>query len=287
LRRLGFARVAENAEAAILDPTVDAVVVATRHGLHADLVRQALAAGKHVFCEKPVALTLEDLEAVLAAAAGSEGILAVGFNRRFSPALARLRDFVGDSKRLVAHYRVSAGHLPDDHWLHDLEQGGGRILGEAGHFVDSLVSVTGSFVETVYAAGYGDPRLPVQASDNVALALRFRSGAVAQVSYAADGSDRLPKERLEVFAGSRTAILDDFRTLALYAPNRRRTLRVHQGKGHTEEIKAFIDGVRLGKPPVPIREIGNVTVATFCVIESLRTGLPVRIGSHEESDPER
>jgi predicted dehydrogenase len=280
-RELGFARVAASAEAVIEDPSVDAVVIATRHGTHAELAARALAAGKHVFCEKPLALDPEELSAVLAAASGSSGILAVGFNRRFAPLFCRLRDFIsGRSEPLTAGYRVSAGRLPADHWTHDLEQGGGRMIGEGCHFVDSLVALAGSPVVDVHAAGYGSVGTPARARDNLIVSLTFADGSVGAVTYVAAGSPRVPKERLEAFSGDRTAILDDYRTLELFGSGGRERTRLRtQDKGHRAEITAFVEGIGRGEPPVPLTEIENVHRATFAAVESIRTGLTVAIGS--------
>jgi predicted dehydrogenase len=278
-RSLGFERVADSEEALIADDTVDAVVIATRHGSHAALVCPALEAGKHVFCEKPLALTLEELDSVVRAAADSTGILAVGFNRRFAPLLRDLRDFVLSPPSPVASaYRVSAGHLPADHWTHDLEQGGGRLIGECCHFIDSLVFLTGSQVEEVHAAGYGNSHLPVQARDNVAVTLVFANGSVGSILYVADGSGRVSKERLEAFSGDRSGILDDYRTLALYGADRNESRGSRsQEKGHRLEIEAFLRGIEQGEAPVPLGEVANVSLATLAVVESLRTGQTIHV----------
>jgi predicted dehydrogenase len=215
-RTLGFARVATDAQVVIADGDVDAVVICTRHASHAELATQALQAGKHVFCEKPLGLSTAEVEQVCAAAASDgAGILSVGFNRRFSPHLRSLREFVDSGKQVLGSYRVSAGQSARDHWVHDLTQGGGRVLGEVCHFIDSLAFVAGSPVVEVHAYGYGESGLPMQSHDRVAVNLRFESGSVGTVLYVADGSPKVSKERLEVFTGSRTAILDDYATLEL------------------------------------------------------------------------
>jgi predicted dehydrogenase len=279
MRGLGFARVAPSAAEVIGDENVDAVVVATRHGAHAELSAGALEGGKHVFCEKPLAVTREELESVLAAAAGARGILAVGFNRRFSPLLRTLRDFLRASGgHLAASYRISAGRLEAGHWGHDLDEGGGRILGEGCHFVDSLTFLAGSPVERVYAIGYGAPELPVQARDNVAIQLTYSNGSIGTILYVSDGSARVPKERIEVFAGDRTAILDDYRALKLFEPaGKREASKKRQEKGHQQEVESFLRAVEHGEPPVPFQELANVSLATLAAVESLRTGRPVRL----------
>jgi predicted dehydrogenase/threonine dehydrogenase-like Zn-dependent dehydrogenase len=274
----GFARFSESPEAVIEDDNVDAVVIATHHGAHASLAKRALEADKHVFCEKPLALSMRELEEVFEAAASSRGILAVGFNRRFSPFLRAVREFVAPGTApVVATYRVSAGSIPPEHWVHDLERGGGRILGEVCHFVDSLTFVVGAPVIDVYGAGYGQLGTPLQARDNVAITLRFANRSVAAIIYAADGSRHVPKERLEVFSGSRTAILDDYRHLELLAADKSIRRNRAQDKGHREEIRAFLSGVAEGQPPVFLSEVANVSLATLATIESLRTGRSVGI----------
>lgn len=278
-RTLGFARAAERVDEVIDDESVDAVVIATRHGSHARLVQQALEAGKHVFCEKPLALTLEELTAILDVAAASSRVLAVGFNRRFAPLLQELRDFLRESRsRVAATYRVSAGQLPVDHWVHDLEEGGGRMIGEVCHFVDSLAFVTGSEIVEVHSTGYGDSQLPVQARDNVAVTLGFANGSVGSILYVADGAARVAKERLEAFSGPRTALLDDYRTLELYGPGGRdKRGGRRQDKGHQSEIRSFLRGIERGELPLSLAEIANVNVAVLAAVESLRTGDVVRV----------
>jgi predicted dehydrogenase len=273
-----FKRAADTEDEVVFDGSVDTVVVCTRHGSHAQLTARALRAGKHVFTEKPLALTLEELQEVLEAEAASPGILAVGFNRRFSPLMAQMRHFVESSAPVTMTYRVSAGALPADHWVHDPVQGGGRLLGEGCHFVDALAFLAAAPVVRVYATGYGNPLAPLQAHDNVLVTLTFATGSVGSIVYAADGSSKVAKERCEVFCDRRTAILDDFVRLDLYTSDRheQKTLR-SQDKGHRAEIDAFIRGTQTGQPPVPATEIANVSLATLAAVESLRTGKPVRL----------
>ena len=282
-RTLGFSRIGDSEAAAIDDPDIDAVVIATRHASHAELTARALGAGKHVFCEKPLALTLDELEHVLAIAGGADGTLAVGFNRRYSPTLEELQRFVNpNGHQIAASYRVSAGPIPGDNWIHDLSQGGGRVLGEVCHFVDSLRFVAGSAIEAVYAVGYGPPNLPVQARDNLVVTLSFANGSVAGITYVGDGSRLLPKERLEVFSQSRTAVLDDYRSLDLFDAGRREKRRERtQDKGHAREIAAFLEGVARGRQPVPLAELANVSLATLGIVESLRTGRSIRVAESQ------
>jgi polar amino acid transport system substrate-binding protein len=285
VRNHGFARVAETESAVIEDPQVEAVVIATRHGTHADLATQALQAGKHVFCEKPLALDEYELSRVMDAASSGGGILFVGFNRRFSPLLRELRSFLGDAP-LVANYRISAGRIPPSAWVHDLDSGGGRILGELCHFVDSLVYLTGARVQSVAAAAMDEPSLPMQARDNVAVSVTFDDGSAATLTYVAAGAPSVPKERLEAFAGERTGILDDYTSLELHGDDGPRTAKsATQDKGHTDEVVAFLEGIKSGVPPVALKEIENVSLAALAVVESLRSGATIGVrGVHDSGD---
>jgi predicted dehydrogenase len=273
--------VAPDASAVIADPDVDGVVIGTRHVDHAALVIEALAAGKHVFCEKPLALTSDELDAVMGAADAAPGTLLVGFNRRFSPFLREMAAFLGaPGTPMTLTYRVSAGELPEGHWTGDLAQGGGRALGEACHFVDALSFLTGQPVVEVHASGHGSASRPVQAYDNLVVTFRFADRSVGSLMYASAGSPRVPKERVEGFCGTRTAMLDDYRALELHRSGRhdRRRSRT-QDKGHRQEIAAFLQAARTGEPAMASADIANVTLATLSIVESLRTGCPVRLGA--------
>jgi predicted dehydrogenase len=278
-RNAGFERAATSVEALIADENIDAIVIATRHDSHANLVRAALEAGKHVFCEKPLALNQDQLEEVLATAEQANRILMVGFNRRFAPHARTLGKFAASSTgRLAAVYRVSAGHIDPQHWVHDLEQGGGRLIGEGCHFLDTLSFIANSPIARVHVSGFGMPEQPAQSADNAVVSLVFANGSVGAVVYVSLGSAGLPKERLEVFAGSRSAVLDDYTTLELYDgtnPVRDRLRR--QDKGHSAEIEEFLAGIRNGSYPIPIETMRNVHQGCFAAVDSLRTGLPVEL----------
>jgi predicted dehydrogenase/threonine dehydrogenase-like Zn-dependent dehydrogenase len=279
VRTGGFARAAASEAELIAAPDVDAVVIATRHGSHATLSRAALDAGKHVFCEKPLALDHEELEAVLESATTAGRVLTVGFNRRFSAHARAVREFMEPvDGPLSLVYRVSAGEIPPASWLHDLETGGGRIIGECCHFQDMAVYVTGSPIAEVHARGFGDPALPVQALDNVMITATTEAGSVATVAYLASGAAGVAKERLEVFGGTRTAVLDDYVSLELFGGGKpvKSKLRA-QDKGHGAELREFLAGVASGRHPIPLSTIANVHRACFAAVESLRTGLPVRV----------
>ncbi|MBV8990026.1 MAG: bi-domain-containing oxidoreductase [Solirubrobacterales bacterium] len=269
-----FDRTAPDESAVIADPDAQAIVISTRHSSHAKLVVEALAAGRHVLCEKPLALTSDERDAVMGAATAASGTLLVGFNRRFSPLLREMRSFLASpGTPMTVNYRVSAGKLPEQHWIHDLAQGGGRALGEVCHFVDSVSFLVGSPIVEVHVNGHGAESRPVQAYDNLIVTLRFADAAIASVLYVADGSSGVAKERIEAFCGPRTAILDDYVGLELFDAGRFRKRRLRtQDKGHREEVVQFLEAARTGQPAVPLAQIDNTTLATLAIVESLRTG---------------
>ncbi len=272
----GFRRAVASAADVIADPDVHAVFVLTRHHLHAPLVVQALEGGKHVFTEKPLALTEADLERISAARATARREVMVGFNRRFAPLVGKIeRHFAGRTHPLVMNYRVNAGFIPSDHWVHDPVEGGGRILGEVCHFVDLLQHLAGAPPVRVSAEAIeGDTRY--RGDDNVSITLRFADGSIGTVVYTALGDGRLAKESLEVFGEGRVARLDDFRTLELYANGAvEKSRSSNQDKGFEEELRRFLAALSGGgEIPIPYAQAVATTRATFAALASLRTGAP-------------
>ena len=276
--RFGFRYCSSDEQELLRDPSINTIVVATRHHLHGRQVIAALEAGKHVFCEKPLCISESELAAVVQAyqeaeSRGSRLQLMVGFNRRFAPHALKLRDFVRASNEpLVMNYRVNAGFLPLSHWTQDPEQGGGRIIGEACHFVDFLTWLAGSPIASVHAtalANRGHYR-----DDNFVATLGFEDGSIGTITYVANGDKSFPKERLEVFGGGAVGVLDDFRTLTLVRGNQSKTTqsRLRQDKGHQGEWRAFADSILAGGPsPIPIGELINVTATCFEILKAIRT----------------
>ncbi len=277
-RKFKFARIASEDEA--MNDDSASVVIVTRHDSHASLAADALRHGKNVFVEKPLAITPNGLAEVLEAASSAAGVLMVGFNRRFAPASRLLRDaFAKAGEPLVMHARVNAGAIPMNHWIQNDEIGGGRIIGEACHFVDWMTFVCGSLPVEVYAAAVDANRADFPNRDQCAMTLRFATGSVGTIAYVARGDTRLAKEYFEVFAGGMSAVLDDFRKLTLYSAGRGRVLwRGAQDKGHSKEVAEFLRATRDKKAPISLAELRAVTLATFAAEESLRSGMPVAIG---------
>jgi polar amino acid transport system substrate-binding protein len=245
-RKFGFQDSGTDPGEVFGDPAIDLVCIATRHDTHAALVAEALRAGKHVFVEKPLAIDDEQLRIVEEAAAASTAVLLVGFNRRFSPLAVAMRDGLEGRGPMVATYRVNAGPLPSGHWLNDAAVGGGRIIGEACHFIDFLAFLTGdAAIDSVEARCAGRPYGP---AEDVVLQLGFSDGSVGQVLYTAKGDPALGKERVEAHAGGASVVLDDFRSVEIISGGKRRKSATG-GKGHAEEIAALLAAVKTGGPP--------------------------------------
>lgn len=281
-RKFGFSQCSTDDAEIIQNPEIDTVVIATRHHLHAKQVLAALAAGKNVFCEKPLCLSEEQLRAIGRAymSPGAEHrALMVGFNRRFAPMTVQMRAFLAPiSEPLALHYRINAGYLPPDHWVNDRDQGGGRILGEVCHFVDLLMFLAGSPMIQVEAKALGSSAR--YSGDNVLIALQFANGSEGTISYLANGDRAFSKERIEVFGGGSTAVLEDFRRLDLVRNGRRQTTRSrwHQDKGHRAEWAAFARHLmQSAAAAIHFEDIVCSTLATLRIDESLATGKPVAV----------
>lgn len=278
-RKFGFQRASTDLESLLSAEDINTLVVLTRHHLHAEMVIAGLNAGKHVFCEKPLALNAEQLAGIVKVLRTSDRLLAVGFNRRFSPLAVDLKRFFDKtSDPLAMTYRVNAGLLPPTHWLQDPQIGGGRLIGEACHFIDLLTYLAGQLPQRVTASALPDQGKYQE--DNFSLTLEFANGSVGQVLYVANGDRALSKERLEVFGGGRAAILEDFRRLELLAGGRRSVKRswLRQDKGHRAEWLAFSQALAGGGPPtIPYDQLFSVTMASFAGLESLRSRQPVDV----------
>ena len=276
-QRYGF-QIASSSEDELFEaPDIQILALLTRHQHHARQVLAALAHGKHVFCEKPLAITpaeLDEIEAVLNGLNEKSPRVMVGFNRRFAPYSRELQRFLHNrSEPLAAHYRVNAGFLPPSHWLHDASQGGGRIIGEGCHFIDYLTWLVGQPPVSVQAAGLPDGGRYHE--DNVQLTFGFPDGSLGTLTYLANGDKAFPKERIEVFCGGRVAVLDDFRSLELFHNGKRTRMvsRMTQDKGHRAAWEAFLAAVRSSQPaPIPYPELIGVTRASFAAVEALRSG---------------
>ncbi|WP_128548187.1 bi-domain-containing oxidoreductase [Larkinella soli] len=273
------------------DPEIDLVVITTRHHQHARMTVEALQAGKHVFVEKPLAIFEEELEQVIAAQQKTGKTVMVGFNRRFSPHSLKMKSLLGgpDSAGVPMHLvaTMNAGFIPGNLWFHNRYLGGGRILGEACHFVDLLVYLTGSPVSAVCMTALG--RQPKETTDSASLLLRFENGSTGVVNYFSNGHKAYSKERIEVFSQERTLILDNFRTLKGYGFKGFSSLRTRQDKGHRTQFQCLVDRIRSGgEPLIPFAELINTSRATLAALQSLRENrwVEVPVVVTEPVDPE-
>lgn len=277
-RKFGFQYAASSDEEIINDPNINTVAILTRHDSHADLVVKALKAGKNVFVEKPLAVSSDQLSAISKQLQKENGgLLTVGFNRRFAPLARSLQSQISNLQEpKYVHYRVNAGCIPLNHWTQDESLGGGRIIGEACHFVDFIAFLVGAAPVSVTA--HALPDNGKYREDNVSMTFTFPDGSIGVVDYLANGDKSFPKERVEAFCGGMIAVLDDFRRLEIVKDGRRKEERRAQDKGHAAEWTAFAKSIREGgAPPIPYEQLIGVTKATFAAVESLRAGKTVPI----------
>jgi len=283
-KKYGFTRVVDSAEKVTADPEVNTVFIVTRHDTHAKYVMDGLKAGKHVYVEKPLAMNEGQLEevrelyhSVSATDPSKVPMLMVGFNRRFSPAVEKIMSLFSKDQPKAIQVRINAGSLPPEHWVNDPEFGGGRIVGEACHFIDLAMFLAGSPITSVYAREMKDPN---NMSNTVSITLDFENGSVAGLTYFSNGSKKLSKESIEVFCGGTVAVIDDFKTLQLFG-NTVKTFRFKgQDKGHATQLARFLEAVKTGAPcPVPFHESYLSMSATFKVLESLSSGRAISLKS--------
>lgn len=289
--RFGFEFSTGNEKDIFENDDINTVFIATRHDSHAHYVIKALQAGKHVFIEKPLCLTEEELDEIVDVLNSyyeikNEGdkkttqlnirpILMVGYNRRFAPLAQEIKAALGDGPMAIT-YRVNAGTIPADSWIQDTEIGGGRIIGEVCHFVDFLTFINGSVPVAVHAAAMNDPR---HFNDVVNISLTFANGSIGTIAYFANGDRSLPKERVEVFANGCTAVLDDFKRLSIFVNGRKKEKKfLVQDKGQKAEVAQFIASAHDGRNAlIPLNDLVAVSTTTFKIIESLSSGNSIRL----------
>ena len=255
-RKYGFAETTTDSDSVFRDETIDAVVITTPHNSHADFIIKCLKAKKHVFVEKPLCLTIAELDKIEAAYSYSN-VLMVGFNRRFSPQVQKMKSLVDEvSGPKAIMMTINAGKITNDNWIQDLKVGGGRIIGEACHFIDLLRFLVGKTI-TNYQIQFMDS----STKDTASIQLSFEDGSIGTIHYFANGSKSFPKERLEVFSRGGVLQLDNYRKLTGYGwPGFKKMNLWYQDKGHKLCVKAFIDAISIGnKSPILIEEIFEVS----------------------------
>ena len=277
-RKFGFKYATSSEDEIINDPNINTVAVLTRHDSHAELVVKALKAGKNVFVEKPLAINSDQLSVISKQLKKTDNcLLLTGFNRRFAPLAESLKSQVSGLKSpLHAHYRINAGYLPPTHWTQDPSVGGGRIIGEACHFIDFITFLVGAAPVSVTA--HALPDSGKYREDNVSMTFTFPDGSIGVVDYLANGDKSLPKERVEVFCEGVVAVLDDFVSLQVTRDGKMKEERGAQDKGWMNEWKAFVKSIREGgEPPILYEQLIGVTKSTFAAVESLRSNKRIEI----------
>lgn len=277
-KKYGFSHSTTNYQEILKDNEVDLVLITTRHDKHASMVEDSLNAGKNVFVEKPLALNNEQLERIIAVYNNqptNKATLTVGFNRRFSPHAIKVKQVIGNSPMNIIA-TMNAGFIPDSVWVHDMNVGGGRIIGEACHFIDLITFFTGSKVIAVCMNAMGIN--PSENTDNASILLKYENGSTGVINYFANGSKAYAKERIEVYTQERTAIIDNFRVTTGYGFKGLSKLRTSLDKGHQNQFKQLINRVKNGGDSlIPLEEIINTTKASFAAIKSLQEGKWINI----------
>ncbi|WP_417558996.1 bi-domain-containing oxidoreductase [Mesoflavibacter zeaxanthinifaciens] len=264
----GFSHSTTNYKDILNDADVDLVLITTRHNLHAPMVIDSLEARKHVFVEKPLALNTEELNTIISAHQKAGKSLTVGFNRRFSPHARKMKELVGNSAMNVIA-TMNAGNIPANVWVHDMQVGGGRIIGEACHFMDLITYLTGSKIKSVCMNAMGVN--PQENTDNASILLEYENGSTGVINYFSNGSKSYSKERVEVYSQERTLVMDNFRVTSGFGFKGFSKLKTKLDKGHKNQFNELITGIKKGDQPlIPFDEIINTTRASFAAVESLK-----------------
>jgi predicted dehydrogenase/threonine dehydrogenase-like Zn-dependent dehydrogenase len=266
----------------INDENIDTILILTRHNLHAELVIKGLKAGKDVYVEKPLALNEKELKKIIKIYNSAKGKLMVGFNRRFSPFIQELKDFYKDrTSPLMMNYTINAGFIPEDHWVHDPEIGGGRIKGEACHFIDLLSYISDSKPVQVFTQSIASNTGNVFNDDNVSINIHFEDGSTGVVNYTALGDKSYPKEQIEVFGSSSVAKVNNFNSLETFRNNKKgKSRKFSPAKGFYEEMDSYIKAIKEGKDtPISFKELIASSLATLKAVESMSKGTPISINT--------
>jgi predicted dehydrogenase len=266
----GFSHASTNEDDIFSNNDINAVLVATRHDHHAALTIKSLKAHKSVLVEKPLALSRIDINAVASARNESQGFFQVGFNRRFAPMSQAMQTFLQsqDGAKFLL-LRINTGALLAEHWAHDPEQGGGRILGEACHFVDLARFLVGASIESVHASA---PRAGNVPCEDATITLRFTDGSLATIAYTAQGDTAFSKERIEAYAGGAVMVIDDFKDCTVTENGQVKKNGAAAGKGTVQELQAFLDATQGGPVPIDETELIETSIATIAALESLQSG---------------
>jgi predicted dehydrogenase len=271
--KYGFSKITTDSAEIFEDESINSVIVTTRHDRHYSKMIKAINSSKHIFVEKPLCLNIKELEAIKEAYNSSETkrVIQVGFNRRFAPLMQFAKEQV-ESRNIVINYRINAGIIPLDSWIQDRDVGGGRVVGEVCHFIDSCSFLTGSRVSSVFASCVQNSDNSIPNEDNIVITLNFENGSIATIMYCAYGDRAMPKEHIEIFAPNSSIVLNDFKELTLYQNStKKRFKNLNQDKGFKSEFEAFRDAIKSGKSAISFDSICNTTETSFKILESIKT----------------
>jgi len=274
-QKFGFDYCTTDYNEILSDSQINALVIATRHDLHAKLVIEGLKSGKAIFVEKPLATTIEELRQINRIYIETDCRLMVGFNRRFSPHLQNVKKFFDQRKGpLQILYRINAGYISPKEWIQDPHLGGGRIVGEVCHFIDCLQFLVQSSPRSVFAQTTHSNNDNFIDNDNIFVTISFSDGSIGEIAYTALGDKRFPKEYLEVYGDGSVAVLSDFKVTKFYRNGKENRFKTTgQQKGHAQELKAWIESCQSnGSSPIPFNELVSTTMLTFKIQESIQMG---------------
>lgn len=268
--KYGFQYCADGAQQLLNDENINTVFITTRHDSHAQYVIDCIKKDKHVFVEKPLALTENELDAVRLTYENSKNrqFVMVGFNRRFAPAVQQIKKIFSDKQAKSIQIRVNAGITPPDHWTNDMTIGGGRVIGEGCHFIDLAMYLAGARITSISANAMEDEH---GLNNTVTVTLAFDNGSIAAVNYFSNGNKRVAKEQIEVFCAGTVCQIDDFKTLTVLGSGKKKTKFKGQDKGHQEEVRQFLEAVASGSPqPISFEDCYLSSLATLKAIQSIK-----------------
>lgn len=280
-KKYAFENCTTNYKEIIENAEINSVIILTPHSAHAKMVVEAIKAGKHVFVEKPLCVSVEELREIMEAWSEGQGKhIMVGYNRRFSPHTLKVAGYLEDRHDpIVINYRINAGFVPSDHWVHSEEEGGSRVIGEICHFIDMMQYLTRSNPVKVYAERISGNNMTALNSDNVVIAVKFGDGSVGNIIYSASGDKAYSREEVEIFSEGRTIVVRDYKETHFHKSGRKTVFRTgNQEIGYKEELEYFFDVIQ-GKKSFSLtpEEIFYSTMAVFGIDESLSTGAPQKI----------
>ncbi len=283
-KKFGFQECETDYKKILANNDIDAVIILTPHRQHAQMVMEALDSAKHVFVEKPLCVNEEELNAIIQTYQNSKDSdnlkLQVGYNRRFSPHAAKVAEYLGDRHDpLVINYRVNAGFVPGDHWVHTEAEGGSRVIGEICHFVDLMQFLTGYDPVRVFAERISGNNKTALNSDNLAITLKFADGSVGNIVYSASGDKAFSREKIEIFCEGKSIVIDDYRKTEHHYSGKKETFKtLNQQMGYKEDLQHFCDVVKNVSSPVLTAEESFIsTLCVFKINQALEEGKPCQI----------